>query len=178
MSNSVRFVVVVGFDFSDEGDLALRRAFELALERAGSEIHVVDVVRSFESGVALELPSQLGFTTVSLAEASRRVEEHVERRVEEFTRTVEARERSSAIRRVVSHVRLDAPAEQIVELAFDLDADLVVVGTHGRRGLSRMMMGSVAEAVVRRAPCPVLVVREKRGREHGESVEGPSGAPT
>lgn len=178
MSNSSRFVMVVGVDFSEEGDLALRRAFELALERPGSEIHAVNVASSSESGVRLELPSHLGLCTVSLAEAGRRVKEHLERRVEEFTRTAEPRGRASAIGRVVSHVRLDAPAEQIAELAFDLEADLVVVGTHGRRGLSRMTMGSVAEAVVRRAPCPVLVVREKKMREPRKSAEGLPGAST
>jgi hypothetical protein len=43
----------------------------------------------------------------------------------------------------------------------DVEADLVVVGTHGRRGLTRLMLGSVAEGTVRLAPCPVLVVRPK-----------------
>jgi hypothetical protein len=62
---------------------------------------------------------------------------------------------------IVTHVRLDAPAEEIAQLAADLEADLVVVGTHGRRGLSRMLMGSVAEGVVRLSPCTVLVVRPK-----------------
>src|SRR5262245_54736671 len=48
------------------------------------------------------------------------------------------------------------PAAAIVELAKEENADLIVMGTHGRTGLSRVLMGSTAEAVVRRAPCPVL----------------------
>jgi universal stress protein A len=56
-------------------------------------------------------------------------------------------------------VKLSDPREAILEAADMTDADLIVMGTHGRRGLSRMMMGSVAEDVVRNAPCPVLTVR-------------------
>lgn len=52
------------------------------------------------------------------------------------------------------------PAAEIVRIAEEEKADSIVLGTHGRTGLSRLLMGSVAEAVVRRAPCPVLVYRE------------------
>jgi nucleotide-binding universal stress UspA family protein len=154
--------MVVGVDFSDQSDLALRRAFELGLEHQVAEIHAVHVVRSFESGVQLELPTNLELSTVSLAEAGEQMKAHLERRLSEFARAVDPPERTRAIDRVVSHIRLDAPAEQIAQLAADLEADLVIVGTHGRRGLSRMVMGSVAEGVVRHAPCQVLVVREKK----------------
>jgi nucleotide-binding universal stress UspA family protein len=50
-------------------------------------------------------------------------------------------------------------AEEIVRLAEEEGCDLIVMGTHGRRGLARLLLGSVAEAVSRRAPCPVLTVR-------------------
>lgn len=51
--------------------------------------------------------------------------------------------------------------EQIVRLAKELPADLIIIGTHGRTGISHVFLGSVAEKVVRRAPCPVLTVRSK-----------------
>jgi nucleotide-binding universal stress UspA family protein len=51
------------------------------------------------------------------------------------------------------------PGEEIVSAAQDWQADLIVIGSHGRRGLTRALVGSVAEAVMRHAPCPVLVVR-------------------
>jgi universal stress protein A len=51
------------------------------------------------------------------------------------------------------------PAQAIVQTAEDEHADLIVMGTHGRTGLTRLLMGSVAEAVVRKAPCPVLTVK-------------------
>ena len=52
------------------------------------------------------------------------------------------------------------PADAIVRLAQTEDVDMIVMGTHGCRGLSRLLMGSVAETVVRAAPCPVLTVKQ------------------
>jgi nucleotide-binding universal stress UspA family protein len=60
-------------------------------------------------------------------------------------------------------VRVGSPAREIVETARNLPADLIVISTHGRTGLKHVFLGSVAEHVVQRAPCPVFVVRE---REH------------
>jgi nucleotide-binding universal stress UspA family protein len=54
-----------------------------------------------------------------------------------------------------------SPADAIVEFARSEGADLIVMGTHGRSGLSRLLMGSVAEEVLRKAPCPVLTFRSK-----------------
>jgi nucleotide-binding universal stress UspA family protein len=56
------------------------------------------------------------------------------------------------------------PAGEIVRIAGDEGVEMIVLGTHGRTGVTRMLMGSVAEAVVRRAPCPVLVYRETAAR--------------
>lgn len=53
-----------------------------------------------------------------------------------------------------------APADAIVQLAAEEYADLIVMATHGRTGLRRLLMGSVAEEVIRHAPCPVLTVRQ------------------
>lgn len=57
-------------------------------------------------------------------------------------------------------LRTGVPHDEIVTLAHDERADLIVIGTHGRGGMSRMLLGSVADRVVRLAPCPVLTVRE------------------
>lgn len=60
---------------------------------------------------------------------------------------------------VATAVRTGTPAEEIVREATEGNYDLIVLGTHGRRGMSHALLGSVAEQVVRRAPCPVLSVR-------------------
>ena len=52
------------------------------------------------------------------------------------------------------------PAGEVVRMATDENAEMIIIGTHGRTGMTRLLMGSVAEAIVRRAPCPVLVYRE------------------
>jgi len=57
--------------------------------------------------------------------------------------------------------KMGPPAEVIVEVATNLPADLIVMVTHGRRGLARLAEGSVAEKVLRHAPCPVLAVRHQ-----------------
>jgi nucleotide-binding universal stress UspA family protein len=51
------------------------------------------------------------------------------------------------------------PAQQLIKLAEDRAVDLIVTSTHGRSGLSHLLMGSVAEKIIRHAPCPVFVVR-------------------
>jgi len=60
----------------------------------------------------------------------------------------------------VKHVFLEGdPAEEIIHYAVAADIDLIVMGTHGRTGLDRLLMGSVAEKVLRGAPCSVLVAK-------------------
>jgi nucleotide-binding universal stress UspA family protein len=66
-------------------------------------------------------------------------------------------------------VRWGGPVEGIVEYATDLEIDLIVIATHGRTGLSHALMGSVAERIVREAPCPVLTIRD---REHTPPPRG------
>jgi nucleotide-binding universal stress UspA family protein len=64
-------------------------------------------------------------------------------------------------------VQVGVPFEEIVKIAEEERADMIVMGTHGRGGLNRMLLGSVADRVIRLAPCPVLTVREtatKAGR--------------
>ena len=56
------------------------------------------------------------------------------------------------------------PAGEVVRIAGEEGAEMIVLGTHGRTGMARLLMGSVAEAIVRRAPCPVLVYREAAER--------------
>jgi len=62
---------------------------------------------------------------------------------------------------LVDHLLAEgAPADVIVRVAEETHCDLIAMGTHGRRGISRLLLGSVAEQVVRRAPCPVLTIKD------------------
>lgn len=86
-------------------------------------------------------------------------------RREEFSEWLEAQLRGQAAIvesvRVIAHEARGAPVQLILETAAQLSADLVVVGTHDPKGVDRLLMRSVAEAVVHKAGCPVLVVRPK-----------------
>jgi len=164
------YVIVVGVDFSEASELALKRAFELAAEQPNAEVHLVNVVQTYGPQVTYDMPMDGGALTVlTIAEARKRFKTYADKALQRFVEEQKPR----VFGRVIAHVRFDAIADEIAQLAADLEADLVVVGTHGRRGLSRVLLGSSAEATVRLAPCPVLVVRPKSLPEPGPSIEPP-----
>lgn len=147
--------IVVGFDYSPTAELALNRAFELAALDTRSEVHVVTVVMmSADFSGAIDGAPPYPLISVEAAHEA----------LEKRTGVLLSNWRENTGRdpgRVVTHVRLDAPSNEIVQVAVDLEAQLIVVGTHGRRGVRRLLLGSVAEGVVRMAHCEVLVVRPK-----------------
>ncbi len=152
------YAIVCAVDYSQAGDLALERAFELTSERPLARLHVVNVLPVYQPGTATD--AAWSGALPSVAQAAEELRGYVERKKAEY-RAAHAGQNLQFLDTVLAHQRVEAPAEEIAQLAADLEADLVVVGTHGRRGLSRLVLGSVAEATVRLAPCPVLVVRPK-----------------
>ncbi len=66
--------------------------------------------------------------------------------------------------KVEAYIRVGYPFDEIVAMAEHLDVDLIVIGSHGCSGMTRLLVGSTAERVVEHAPCPVLVVKERRTR--------------
>jgi nucleotide-binding universal stress UspA family protein len=142
------------------------------LARAPSEVHIVNVVRLYGNQALIDAPTEPGFASLSLNDAKAQLLAYVEQRKQAY---LARQANASGLPRVLAHLRLEAPAEEIAQIAADLDADLIVMGTHGRRGLSRLLLGSVAEAVVRLAPCPVFVVRPKNApaKAQGPQIEPP-----
>lgn len=136
-------------DFSDASREAAKHAFLLA-DRFGAELHALHVVE------------ELG---PSLFESVRRMasypEDFMERVREEADRELAAALPSNQAggKTVVRAIRDGAPAIQILDYAREADIDLIVIGTHGRTGLSHFLIGSVAERVIRHAECPVLSIR-------------------
>lgn len=156
---SQAYVIVVGIDYS-EPDLAFDKALELGAEKPRADVHVLNVLPLNLPALAPTVSSTSGSATLpSIEEASERLRSHVEKKVLALRATHSGRNLSGL--RVIPHLRVDSPTFEIAQLAADLEADLVVVGTHSRRALSRLIMGSVAEVTVRLAPCPVLVMRAK-----------------
>lgn len=164
------YIIVVGADFSEASELAVQKAFELGAQQPRAEVHLVNVVQTYGPQVAYEMPvDSSALAVLTLAEARSRFGRYVDEAYERYLKE----NRSKPVERVVGHVRFDAIADELSQLAADLEADLVVVGTHGRRGLSRVLLGSSAEATVRLAPCPVLVVRPKAVPEAPPRIEPP-----
>lgn len=141
--------LLVATDFSEASEDAVVFARQLA-HAFGSTLHVLHVVGNVVTGaIGVE-----GYTTDYLA-LQREIEQAARRQVDAII-TDEDR-RTLAARAVV--LTSSSPAQAIVSYANDEHIDLVVVGTHGRGGAARLLMGSVAERVVRLASCPVLTVR-------------------
>ncbi|MCC6216610.1 MAG: universal stress protein [Polyangiaceae bacterium] len=160
-----RKILLVGIDYSAIGDAALDTAFALAAPAdSGWEPHVASVATPYGSVLRVEVPTD--DELLGIDEAAAKLQAHVTDRLARFER-----DRGQTFRRVVTHLRVGDAATELAQLAADLDADLVVVGTHGRRGLGRVVLGSVAERTVRLARCPVLVARAK---DHYHESEHPA----
>ncbi len=147
--------IVVGIDFSELATRALEEAMELAQRRQG-ELHVVAVVESAHGEFIPSADRHQSFVQIT-----DHVRTRLDREAGAALRAFQARSGDGVTLRAIAHVRVGHTAEQLTALAVEIGADLVVVGTHGRRGMQRLVMGSVAEKTVRLAPCPVLVVRPK-----------------
>ena len=171
METAKPYLIVVGIDYSPAGDLTLDRAFELATEKRTAEVHIVHVLQSLTAITPLEgTVGAIAPDAAALNAASEQLRRHADLRLQRFRESSNGRA-GMLFLRAVSHLRLDAAAHEIAQLAADLEADLVVVGTHGRRGAARLLLGSVAESVVRLAPCPVLVERHKTTEENVPRIE-------
>lgn len=151
------YVILVGIDFSPLSDLALERACDLAGTRRPCHLHVVHVEsRTARLYAAGALAPPVDAQAADLTQQSTRLGEHVEEIVRRWR---DAHSGPPAFERLTTHIRLEPTAESIAQLASDMEANLVIIGTHGRRGARRFLLGSVAEATVRLATCDVLVVR-------------------
>ena len=147
--------IVVGTDFSETATMALRTAFELAAKDPHAEVHVVNAVQHLGEFVQMDLPDTPAYR-LPLEEAQEKLEAHVGAELAKWQE-----ESKKTFTRCVTYLSTDFPAVGVSQLASDLEADMIVVGTHGRQGFKRLILGSVAEAIVRLATVPVLVVRPK-----------------
>jgi nucleotide-binding universal stress UspA family protein len=161
------YTVVAGIDYSELSELVLEAALEEASKKPGAVVHALHVLPAPQSFLTPDLVTTIDGKVIAAGECLKELERFV-------TRILEKREKESKENPVVmTHVMADKAAEQVAQLAADVEADLVVVGTHGRRGVPRLLLGSVAETTIRLAPCPVLVVRPKAAPEPVPSIEPP-----
>jgi len=140
--------VLVATDFSAPSETALNYA--RAMARAfGAQLHVMHV---FEP-LWITSADVVG-GGVALATMIQGLEDTAKKQLEEAVTEEDRRE----LKAVPVMMTSESPAREIAKYANDQKVDLVVIGTHGRSGLTRLLIGSVAEKIVRLAPCPVLTV--------------------
>jgi len=140
--------VLVPTDFSETSDRAVRYAKAFA-KAFGATLHIVHVVEEpYGQFWAVEA---YGFSLAALQD------EWIKEAGTRMAK-VQAESEQAAVTTVTSTV-LGHPVMEILRYAKDQNVDLIVMGTHGRGPLGHVVMGSVAERVVRKAPCPVLTVR-------------------
>ena len=145
--------ILLATDGSEEAELAALRAVDLA-DATHSELHVVHVgivPRFLES-----YPGTLGY--------ERRLYKQIEEESWQRLRELSWRVKVAGGTVAGSHLRMGKVDLEIVALAEELGADLIVMGSRGLGGVRRALMGSVSDSVVRHAHCPVLVVRPEKGQ--------------
>ena len=143
--------ILVPTDFSEYADYALDYAIELA-RTLQARLTVVYVLHLSSLALGETSPAVLDATWKAL-----------EANAQQRTQMALARVQQAGLQGASAIVE-GIPFQAIIETAESRGIDLIVMGTHGRTGLTHVLMGSVAEKVVRLAPCPVLVTR---GTEHG-----------
>ncbi|WP_394738997.1 universal stress protein [Natronococcus roseus] len=144
--------VVVATDGSDSVSRAVDVALDLA-DKFDAEVHVLSVIDASEVDASPEqLREELRTALETTADAA----------------LASVEERTDG--EVTTAVREGRPASEICEYVREVDADVVATGTRGRHGENRLLLGSVAERVVRRSPAPVLTVRQLETADDGAAA--------
>lgn len=162
--------VLVSTDFSTAAAKAIPYAVSLA-EEYGSELHLVHVVEDSLYYAQFVYDGAPFDPTVLIEGLVQDRKKKLETAVAQLPKGIT----------VKTHLRRGVVATEIMAAAKDVDADVVVIATHGRTGLSHLIFGSVAERVVRECQCPVLTVRDKahgmlkNNAEAGKNANAPAG---
>ena len=151
--------ILLATDGSQDAELARTTAVDMA-QSTGSELHVVTVAPGY--------PSYDGYPShdVRIPEVVEQLRKQAEKVLEEQVEKIE-RDGGKVAHK---HLKIADPigerhrAQQILRVAEEIVAGLIVMGSRGRGGVRRALMGSVSDSVVRHAPCPVLVVRYEKER--------------
>jgi nucleotide-binding universal stress UspA family protein len=145
--------ILVPTDFSEGAEEALTFACELAA-KLDATVHLVNVVG---------IPA-LGVPELGVALTASMIDQLIADNEKAIERLAEDHRAKATIGQTV--LKTGDARDAINQAAKELDIDLIVMGTHGRRGVTRALLGSVAETVVRTAPCPVLTIRPHTSERH------------
>jgi nucleotide-binding universal stress UspA family protein len=153
-SPTAQYRVIAASDFSPLGDRAVVEGLHLCTSRPHSELHVITVAAESAAGVILPGPTSRPVPKDTAHELARA---HLADIIDEYL----AQRHRLNLDKIAFYVTFGAPAASISSLAAELDADLIVLGTHGRHGLAHLVLGSVTGEVMRRATCGVFVIRPR-----------------
>jgi len=149
-----KYVVLAAVDMREGSPLVISQGLEMASQSPRGELHVLAVS---EPTPAVVMPPIIPTAEALLAPRPERLADLVRSHLDDFRKRLP----DARVPAIEVHTSLGYAADEIVWMAAHLDADLVIVATHGRRGLRRLLLGSVSEKVARLAGCPVMVVRDK-----------------
>jgi universal stress protein A len=141
--------ILIPTDFSTFSAPAMQYGLAIAA-RFDAEIHLLHIVPD----PAMLVPEAAAFSVESMQAQSDVLKDQAMSALEKLPE-----DGWSDNKPVIREVRIGAAFIEIIEYAREKDIDLIVIGTHGRSGLMHVLMGSVAERIVRKAPCPVLTVK-------------------
>jgi nucleotide-binding universal stress UspA family protein len=147
--------ILVAYDFSPAAHNALAWALDLQRTAAGPPAHVIHVVNPVPS---VAVPEMTAFPAPSEAEIAA-LREQLDRDV-----------RAQSAEATTEVIRAPWIASAILEAARRTNSNLIVMGTHGRKGLTRLMLGSAAEYVVRHAECPVVTLHSASAAAEGRAA--------
>jgi nucleotide-binding universal stress UspA family protein len=140
-------------DFSEGSSLALPYAVDLA-KRYRAKLFLVHVVYDLTKTAGWYVPN------TSVDEIYRDIEKSARAELERFSK-----EETTGVAEIEYAVLKGTPYEEITKFVAENKIDLIVLGTHGRKGIDRVLFGSTAEQIVRNAPCPVLSVRFPKSQD-------------
>lgn len=138
--------ILVPIDFSDNSKKALRYALPLA-EQFKASITLLYVV---EPAV---FPSDFGFGQMSFPDVEKEMHDKAEAELRQLVTDLNAKVPITPV------IKSGIPFVEVTTFAADEKVDLIILATHGRTGVEHILFGSTAEKIIRKAPCPVLVVR-------------------
>ena len=143
--------VVTPVDFSDNSKIIAESSAYMA-GRFGASMYLVFVVQNFDDYSGFFVPQ------MSMPTLEGELIESAETKMASFCEEMVEFCKSAGVKELNYKVLMGDVGEKIVEYTAELDADLIIMGTHGYKGLEKIMFGSVADKVVRSAPCPVMTI--------------------
>ncbi|WPD21664.1 MAG: universal stress protein [Candidatus Electrothrix scaldis] len=147
--------IITPVDFSDNADMIAQSAAYTA-GKFGAELHLVFVVQNFEDYSGFFVPP------VNLPNLEEELLKSAQQRMDEFISEKEKDFQEAGVSAVHRKVLTGDVSEEILDYAKEIDCNLIVMGTHGYKGLERIMFGSVADKVVKNACCPVMTINPYR----------------